>query len=109
MTCKDCCHYGICDLDRFSRGFEIIINAEICEGFKDKRTIIELPCKVGDTAYVIRRFHSVPKVQSGMISSLQITKEGQLYAEVKYVGRGVVGRKVFVTQNEAEKALDALK
>lgn len=48
MTCKDCYHYDIC-------GFEECDDDALtfCEDFKDKSLIIELPCKVGDEAYLI--------------------------------------------------------
>ena len=43
MTCKDCIYYDVCD--------DYILT--FCRGFKDKSRFIELPCKVGDTVYVL--------------------------------------------------------
>lgn len=40
MTCKDCYHYEMC-LPRVA-----VSNDKICQYFKDKSRIIELPCKV---------------------------------------------------------------
>ncbi len=52
MTCKDCIHYGLCETkgnaEIFVRGIE-----NICGYFKDKFKYIKLPCKVGDTVYVL--------------------------------------------------------
>lgn len=56
MTCKDCLYYEVCadfrrnicetDQKRFE---EYKINSDgICDNFKNKANVIELPCKVGD-------------------------------------------------------------
>lgn len=61
MTCKDCMHCEIC-LNK--RKHHIVINGflfyfecedieKICSTFKDKSKYIKLPCKVGDTVYVL--------------------------------------------------------
>lgn len=47
MTCKDCIHCDVCQYK------ELPIIAEQCVDFKDKSKYIELPCKVGDTVYVL--------------------------------------------------------
>lgn len=59
MTCKDCIHYGLCLCDVHiseTSGAQMqdsnIVEKE-CEQFKDKSRFIELPCKVGDTVYII--------------------------------------------------------
>lgn len=65
MTCKDCFHYEKCKL-KFGiimqeiNGIEEYDNfknwdnvEELCQFFKDKSKIVELPCKVGDTVYVV--------------------------------------------------------
>ncbi len=115
MTCKDCYHYDVCKFKELEGVFADLyahINEKAegnCNDFKDKSTILELPCKVGDTAYVIRYFHSVRRIQSGTIGFLNITADGKLYAEVKYVGRGRIGEKVFLTREEAEAALEGMK
>lgn len=61
-TCKDCIHYEPCkdsyynaeQLSRFPLGFLEKENAEKnCAFFKDRSKFVELPCKVGDTVYMI--------------------------------------------------------
>lgn len=56
MTCKDCLHFAICA----NVYCEVTAETEIknihgkpCFYFKDKSKYIELPCKVGDTVYVL--------------------------------------------------------
>lgn len=41
MNCRDCIHYDLC------------INHEECDFFKDYRKIIELPCDIGEKLYAI--------------------------------------------------------
>ena len=62
MTCKDCTHYVRCKdiYDNSNKTFGIWKNvfddemyAEYgCSFFADKSLFVELPCKVGDTAYI---------------------------------------------------------
>lgn len=49
MTCKDCYHCKACEemCDRILNWEE----EEICDHFKDKSRIVELPCAVGETVY----------------------------------------------------------
>ena len=46
-TCKDCLHIGICP----NLNHETV--ADKCPDFKDRSRFVELPCKVGDTVYVL--------------------------------------------------------
>lgn len=60
MNCKDCLFYDFCiDCNDFDeRGNPIKYNRcewEECECFKDKSRFVELPCKVGDTVYLVDR------------------------------------------------------
>ncbi len=57
MTCKDCVHYDVCLSSYIRKEYPTEVGYceenEICHLFKDKSKFIELPCKVGDTVYVI--------------------------------------------------------
>lgn len=48
MKCKDCFHYEVCLLGACVSG-----KTGICLNFKNRNTIIELPCKIGGVVYVI--------------------------------------------------------
>lgn len=50
MTCKDCIHYDICEKFYTDEDMRVLT---YCSDFKDKSKYIELPCKVGDTVYVL--------------------------------------------------------
>lgn len=52
MTCKDCIHYDVC----IKQQYIDFVNEDWsrkCKDLLDKSKIIELPCKVGDTVYVL--------------------------------------------------------
>lgn len=49
MTCKDCDHYDVCcELMK-----QLHWNPELCNSFKDKSLIVELPCNIGDDFFII--------------------------------------------------------
>ena len=112
-TCKDCIHYGVC---RYNSN---VLNLEICEGFKDKSKIIELPFSVGDKVYQISEgFIEQCTVEVIYISNYKDKNGFKSYmAEIyydrddcPYVSTEIyltdIGRTVFLTKEEAEKALD---
>ena len=51
MTCKDCIHYRACNVCYTAVREE----AELCECFKAAGLVVELPCKVGDTVWIVER------------------------------------------------------
>lgn len=51
MTCKDCTHYTVCEGWQIDERRESLANG--CTDFKDKSKYTELPCKVGDTVYIL--------------------------------------------------------
>lgn len=49
-TCKDCIHFDVCNKQKITNHR---ISQSVCNHFKDKSLVLDLPCKVGDTVYVI--------------------------------------------------------
>lgn len=48
MTCKNCIHYDVCcELMK-----QLHWRPELCNSFKDKSRIVELPCKVGEELFL---------------------------------------------------------
>lgn len=105
---------GLCkqnDVDRLK---------ELLQAEKDGR-LVELPCKVGDTAYrVIRRKDGGGHIASATVSGLHMgdTERNRRYKKEKeyivlkvegnfcaHVDRGQIGKTVFLTREEAEAAL----
>lgn len=112
-TCANCVHGDVCE-NRFSwLDQEDNTKHIICHHFKDRAGIVELPCKVGDTVYIIDEGedeYSEPYVLDVKVLRFFIDKRG-LGVELKLpLGFGqsswqVIGENVFLTREEAEKAL----
>ena len=108
--CKDCMKADVCKQKaNLDKDPIIEMSVEKCEYFKDKSKFIELPCKVGDTAYSIK--HN--KVDEYYVTSILIyTRTSVTFRLVnKYftffdVTRKDFGKTVFLTKGEAEKALE---
>lgn len=75
------------------------------EDLEEAGRLIELPCKIGDTVYGIRRYQGVGKVQSGIVSEMYFSQKNRLIIVIKYVCRGYWGENIFGSQEEAEAAL----
>lgn len=99
MTCEDCMHCEIC-LNK--RKHHIVINGflfyfecedieKICSTFKDKTKYIELPCKVGDTVYIIDPFNGI---YDTTLRNVRVNN--------------VLKNNIFLTKSEAEHKLKEL-
>lgn len=74
------------------------------EDLAEAGKLIELPCKIGDTVYGIRRYKG-RIVKSGTVSEMFYNRDGELIIAIKNVCRGCWGRQIFGTYEEAEAAL----
>lgn len=109
MTCKDCIHNEMCYGTHTD-------DSPTCCDFKDKSRYIELPCKVGDTVYLIHG----DKVRQAVILAFYIDKVG-IICELKISMNGAnptapccaaiidkdtyTDNDIYLTSEEAEKAL----
>lgn len=75
------------------------------EDLEEAGMLIELPCKIGDAVYGIRRYHSERKVQSGVVSEMYFSQKNRLIIVIKHIGRGYWGESIFGSFEEAEAAL----
>lgn len=88
---------------------------ELAEADKDGRLVV-LPCKVGDRLYEVtgRKTISVYKVRAirvelfGLFIEWDIV-EGFVWQSLSGINAGEIGKTVFLTREEAEKALEAMK
>lgn len=88
---------------------------ELAEADKDGRVVM-LPCKVGDRLYEVtgRKTISVYKVKAirvelfGLFIEWDIV-EGFVWQSLSGINAGEIGKTVFLTCEEAEKALEAMK
>mgnify|MGYP001029346384 FL=1 len=126
MTCEDCYHYEACKekfaglrkicVENPEKHLELDPRAEIvCQQFKDKLLIIELPCKVGKEIYVLNR-ENIPqrmildepdirchcaKEDNLCMALCDDKKHGICAYRLKNDGSDI-GKKVFRTNKEAE-------
>lgn len=114
MTCKDCIHTGVCiylemETDRVDK---------LCRHFKDKSKFIELPCKVGDKVWFIKFAFSYAKrpistmvcgiktfSNKGTFTFMALTDENNISRS--FINQDI-GKTVFLTKEEAEKALEKI-
>ena len=88
---------------------------ELAEADKDERVVV-LPCKVGDRLYEVtgRKTISVYKVKAirvelfGLFIEWDIV-EGFVWQSLSGINAGEIGKTVFLTREEAENALGAMK
>lgn len=88
---------------------------ELAEGDKDGRLLV-LPCKVGDRLYEVtgRKTISVYEVKAirvelfGLFIEWDII-EGFVWKSLAGINAGEIGKTVFLTREEAEKALEEIK
>lgn len=96
-------------------GVDVDRMKELAEADKDGRLVV-LPCKVGDRLYEVtgRKTISVYKVKSirvelfGLFIEWDIV-EGFVWQSLSGINAGEIGKTVFLTREEAEKALEAMK
>lgn len=137
MTCKDCLHYEACkgvydDVvdNNYIRNFDYE-DYEIrgCVHFTDRSEWLHLPCKVGDTVFCLYDGdYGEYKVETMNIDTLckpKIRVECNIHGYGKiedcpeefcgqpfcvgYLGADDFGKTVFLTREEAEKALEGKK
>ena len=117
---KDCIHGFFCNMHGYVDCYE-------CACFQDKARYIELPCKVGDMVYVLEnctcyhtystheQCHKRRTVRTRWIEMVRVptkhyTKCVKLYErpfKLEYFNK--LGKTVFLSREEAEKALKELK
>lgn len=115
MTCRDCVHYEVCaeqDAMLGEKEIDKIKGVENhCELFKQKSRFVELPCEVGQTVYDITEFIcEAPSPDMYELKADEITIE-KGYGGFNFTYDGVyincedIGKTLFFTKEEAEKAL----
>lgn len=72
---------------------------------EDAPAVNPLPCKIGDTAWVICNHKGHKKPKKGVVSEMYYTDDMRLHIVVKFVKRGEWGKDVFGTQEEAWEAI----
>ena len=117
-TCKECLHVEVCkfkDLpaplsDSYIRESECI--EKRCGNFKDSSRFVELPCKVGDTVYIIARISGKEEIIQDSVESFTISYFIDNTPIILFDGietcdwdSNDFGKQVFLTKEQAEQAL----
>ncbi len=93
---------------------ELIANAPAMPYYRTvdylmRNGVTVLPCKMGDEVWGIKSFnHDGKRVKKGVVHQMFYGDDMRLCIAVKGVCRGVWGKKVFATEEEALKVLEAL-
>lgn len=120
MRCKDCIHCNICnktESDIYLGNKEGAVEL-YCVEFADESQYIKLPCKVGDTVYVIDDHYGLIEC---IVNEIHVGVGNELYYNLFYYEQTTdepdelidefdfdnndIGETVFLTKSEAEKAL----
>lgn len=117
-SCKECLHYDVCeariaaDENYSERNYTENNN---CSNFKDRNRFVELPCKVGDTVYYLQQQYSNKwSIIPVTVSEFQIDRWQRIYCVEERQNTQMfyfddIGKTVFLTREEAEKALEGHK
>ena len=96
-------------------GVDVDRMKELAEADKDGRLVV-LPCKVGDTLYEVtgRKTISESRVKAIRVELFCVfieweIEKGFVWQSLAGVSAGEIGKTVFLTREEAEKALEAMK
>lgn len=96
----------------------LIVQCASCKastaGFESEREAREawnrrtdrLPCKIGDTVWAIRNFSGTLIPKCGRVSELYFLPDMTLTIVVKHICRGIWGKTVFATKEQAEEAIE---
>ena len=116
MLCKDCVHYEVCKdyvesaLDGLQYN-DSQMNGDDCEFFKDRSRFVELPCKVGDTVFVVEEIAEERKIIKDHVETIGIGYYADGVNIYQFDGIKTdgyfedFGKTVFLTREEAEQAL----
>ena len=99
MTCKDCLHYVPCGVPSWG-------NVTDCPEFTPQREWVHLPCKLGDDVYCFEpSFNQMRKPELKVLKTKIIDVKTIMTVYGLNFNIDDVGKTVFLTQEEAEKAL----
>lgn len=121
--CETCYHYDVCKnyLKELNYTIGVDIRATKCPFFKDKSLMLELPVKVGDTVYIQYKKKIYPVDVYAIrydtkTNNKRICVEGWLQIDEWYQHSysatfkwESIGKTVFLTHKDAEKALNEQK
>lgn len=117
MTCKDCLHREACNgwkISEVLRERLLAMNRCDCKCFTNRSEWVHLPCKVGDNVWYIHRQPDTLlwDICETEVYEITLRDEGiRIYVTPVFCGflENEIGKKLFLTRKEAEKALERMK
>lgn len=113
MTCENCIHFDVCDA--LAKNDIPKVSPSLCGCYKDNSRYIELPCKVGDAVWIVYtpRYPANPSDKGKWFmreDGVQRLIYGAKGVSIETWNMGTmsakeIGKKIFFTKEEAEKAL----
>ena len=116
-TCKDCIHEGVCwKQEELLSEREWGEEQECCE---DANLYVKLPCKVGDIVYIINDYDKF-EIYKCRVNEFSFSMSKPVMVIDRLIGSYVLqrcrgmylsdfGKTIFLSREEAENALKALK
>lgn len=114
--CIDCLHYKACNAHYSNYDIADIPDDIECEHFTDRSEWAHLPCKAGDTLYEITSRNTISEYA---VTAIRIELfnvfidwkliQGFVDRYISDVPVSEIGKTVFLTREEAEKALEEKK
>lgn len=102
-----CCDTCSEDCGQCERNFNALVRLAELEDKIENKTLMELPCKVGDTIYEVFKYHKSPFIQQTKVEKIIVTEKG---LKLKLARNSVyetsiasLGKTLFLTE-EAAKA-----
>ena len=74
-----------------------------------KAKAVALPCRIGDRVWAIRNYKGILHPQEGIVSDMYFSSNMELVICVKNIARGIWGKAVFATKEEAEAEIGRRK
>lgn len=105
MTCRDCLHFRACYKMAVANGAEEFntLFANKCEDFTNRSEWVHLPYKVGDRIYQTDGI----KIYESTIREIDVNLESTVYCTENIAfNERAIGKSIFLTREEAEKAAE---
>lgn len=85
--CDECIHFEICQALEENHNVSKI-NPRFCYFFKHKQSVVDLPCKIGDTVWVVNK--TMGHIHKAKFGTDDISR---------------IGKRVFMTEEDAKRYL----
>ena len=108
-----CCDTCSEDCGQCERNFNALVRLAELEDKIETGTLIELPCKVGDTIYEVFKYHKPPFIQQTKVEKIIVTEKGlklKLARNSLYeTSIASLGKTLFLTEEAAEAQIKELQ